>query len=133
MADLGNIAKVAQSHEDVKDVEIHQPGGAGAYLGPDGRPATVGVVGFESATYKRNKGKADRTLAKEGRFVSGDEYRRHHAAGGIVRWSGWEENGKPLECSPANALKLLAFDHILYQVESAIRRDADFFESESAA
>lgn len=132
MADLGSIQKVAKLDEQVRDIPVYDRAGQ-LYLGSDGKPSTVGVVGAESATYKKNKAQADRTLGRSGRVVNADEYRRHYAAGGIVRWSGWEENGKKLECNAANALKVLEFDHILHQVEAGIRRDVDFFDPESVA
>lgn len=131
MPDLALLQQVAKSDETVVDVTIRDRSGA-PYLAKDGTPATIGVVGSESKTYKDRKTKADRAAAKSGANVTMDELRRSYAVGGVVRWHGWEDGAKELECSADNVRVVLSLDHILHQVEAGIRRDADFLGSPSA-
>jgi hypothetical protein len=129
--DLSTLQKIAEQDEEVVDVVIrdrsNQP-----YLAKDGSKATIGVFGSESATYKKRRLDADRKAARSGEILSTLEIRRLNAACGIARWHGWEAGGEPLACNLENVAKVLAFDHILYQVEGGIaRRDGGFSADES--
>lgn len=134
--DIGKLDQIIAQDEEVADIPIRQPNGD-FYLAPDGSPCTIGVVGSESKQYKAGRDRITRKLTRAGRIrMEPEDIRRNRAdqaAAAVVRFHGWEWNGKPAEFNDGNVRKLLAFDHILEQVESGIAAHADFFVKPSAS
>jgi hypothetical protein len=129
MADIGEVAAAVEQDEEVADIPIYQKNGD-PYLGADGSPSTVGVIGSESKEYNRALDKIARKGMRRG-VPSAEETRDRRidlAAAAVKRWSGWESGGKPFDFSPKNVKHLLGAQHILEQVEAGISRHADFFE-----
>lgn len=134
--DIGKLDSIIAADEEVADVTITQKSGE-PYLAADGTPATIGVVGSESKQYRLGRDKITRKLTRMGRvrFEPEDirKNRVEQAAAAVVRWHGWEMNGKDWPCTPENVKLLLAYDHILEQVEYAIASHADFFGKPSGS
>jgi hypothetical protein len=134
MANLASIkAAVAQEDEGVT-VTIYQKDGD-PYLGADGEPSTITVVGSESARYKRAKHAQYRRMTKRVRSGRGEatpEELEQDAvdlvAAAVIGFSGWEDGTTPLPFTPENVKMLLGFDHIMEQVQAGIHRHASFFE-----
>lgn len=132
MADLQAVVGQIAADEQPRDVTIYQRNGL-PYLAADGTPATISVLGSESAKYKQLRADVYRDLANA---VSADDAaatRIAIAAAAVVAWHGWESDGKPLPCSVTNVRGLLVLEHILIQVENGVSRRADFFGGASAA
>jgi hypothetical protein len=127
---------VVALNEDEAAVVIHQPNGE-PYLGPDGEPCKLFYVGKESKRYRAARREVTRQQLKSRKAnMEPEDLRRNRvkqASAAVVRWSGWEDNGHPAECTQENVAKLLRIDHILEQLEEAIEAHADFFKSSSSS
>lgn len=130
-------AAVAQEDEGVA-VPIYQRNGD-PYLAADGTQATITVVGSESKRYRAARHQQYRRISKRVRSGRADatpeEMERDAldlAAAAVVGWHGWEDGKKPLDLTPENVRRLLAYDHILDQVQAGIQRHAGFFAAASS-
>ena len=133
---LGDLKVKAERENEGAVIPIQDKVGD-YYLGPDGKPATITVVGSESKRYKDAKHAQYRRMSK--RVRSGrseptpEELERDAvelAAAAVIGFDGWESDGKPLPFTPENVKALLAYDHILEQVQAGIVRHASFFGGE---
>jgi hypothetical protein len=136
MANIQDVEQQVAQDEEVADITIYQKDGT-PYLGADGKPATIGVLGAEAKRYRLARDTATRKLIRGGKAKLEPEdiwkSRIDQAVAGVVRWSGWEHNGQPWPCEPANVAKLLQAEHILVQVEAGVQDHADFFVKPSAS
>lgn len=109
-----------------------------AYTADDGSPCTMTVVGMES---KRLRSVGDRQTRRVLRnqvtkptpeMLRSDRVEK--AAAAVIAWHGWEDDhGADIPCSPENVAALLdEADHVLEQVEAAVRRHASFTKPPSA-
>lgn len=133
--DINKIQVEVAKDENGVVVPINQKNGE-PYVGADGKPATVTVVGSESKRYRAARDAISRKMLRGRRSrLEPEDLMRNRvdmAAAGVIDWSGWESNGKPAPCTPENVKALLlAADHILEQVESGISEHADFFANSS--
>lgn len=125
---------VEQRKQDNEGVVVPLTGRDGEPdLDSTGTQATVTVVGEyaekialaqDSQTrkmWKRRAGTFDpATLTRKNRIEA--------AAAGVVAWTGVEEGGEPLPCTPENVIRLLtAAPWVLKQVEAAIESPSSFF------
>ncbi|HAM54695.1 MAG TPA: hypothetical protein DCQ64_04520 [Candidatus Rokubacteria bacterium] len=130
MADMNDVAAAIAEDEHPVVIKIlrkdEEP-----YVGQDGQPSTISVLGDESKAVRLARDAATRRFLRRGNKKPSPEEllesRIAQAAAGVVAWSGWESNGAPWECTAANVKTLLTADHILEQVEAGIRSHADFF------
>ncbi len=135
--DISNesIEAVLADEEREAVVIIYQRDGD-PYVALDGSDATMTVVGSESKRVREAKAKLQKKLLNSRRSkMTPDDIRRSRintAAAGVVGWRGWDKDGKEADCSPGNVRDVLALEHILEQVESAISEHADFFAKPSA-
>lgn len=130
---LSNLQTLVANADTPETVKIFHPSGE-PYRGADGQPSTMTVVGAESklaiaARHDRaRRWRAERTTQQSSEGEPTDAELRvnrvDNVADLVTAWSGWEDNnGQPLECTPANVRAVLgAVDHILAQVETAINR-----------
>lgn len=134
MADLQQAREQVEAQEQPVAVPIYQPNGE-PYEAPDGSQCTISVLGSESEKARRaDEINARRILRAQRRRLEPEDIRRNQlekAAALVVDFHGWEENGQPLEFSKDSVRKLLAFDHILDQVQAGIDGHADFFTTAS--
>lgn len=130
MASIQDIEKQVAQDEEVVDLAILQKNGD-PYMGDDGSPSTIGVLGSEAKKYRLARDEQTRKLIRggKGKLTIEENYKARidTAAAAVVRWHGWEEDGKTLPCSPEHIVKVLKHEHILVQVEMAIRDHTDFF------
>ena len=137
--DMQKVKELVEQDNEGVAVPIYQPNGD-PYLGADGKPSTITVLGSESKAYKAARRVQQARLfhaARSGRagHKTPEESERDAeelAASAVVSWSGWEANGEPLPCTPENVKALLAIDHIFDQVNRGIQQHASFFERASA-
>lgn len=136
MASINDVEQAVKRDEEVVDLTIYDKQGD-PYLAADGSEATIGVLGSESAAYRKAEARASRRIVKARRTRLKDEDIRVHridrATAAVVRWHGWEDGKKALDCTPENVKRLLAFDHILEQVETGIQEHASFFAASSGS
>lgn len=134
MAELAQVEAQVQKDEEVVDVPIFQKNGD-PYLGSDGKQSTVGVLGSESRRYVAQRDKLTQRLIRRQQTKTTPkdlrDQRIEQAASVVIRWSGWEADGKPWSCDPENVRALLKHDHILEQVETGIHQHSDFFGAPS--
>lgn len=134
MADLAQVEAQVQKDEEVVDVPMFQKNGD-PYLGSDGKQSTIGVVGSESKQYVQQRDKLTQRMIRRQQTKTTPkdlrEQRIEQASSAVVRWSGWEDKGKPWPCEINNVRALLKHDHVLEQVESGIHQHSDFFEARS--
>lgn len=130
---IGELTVLRAKEDEGVEVPIYDKRGD-AYLGPDGEPASITVVGSESKKYREAKHAQYRRMSKRVRGgrsePSPEELERDAvelAAAAVVAFKGWEADGKPLTFTPENVKTLLGFDHILEQVQAGIHRHASFF------
>lgn len=137
---LSDLKEIAAASEHPSTVTIYQPNGD-PYRGPDGQPCTITHTGKESRAYKEATEARDRRLIRK-RKVSSDpkDWRRNRvdiAAAVVTGWSGWTEEDEttPLPATRENVRALLAYDHILEQLEASIEEHdgGDFFTTSSAS
>lgn len=131
MASLNELKAQQASEDQGATITIYQKGSQEPYTGKDGAPATVTVVGSESARFKEHRRKLIRSRSRNARPMTADEtemFVLQELAGAVIAWSGWEdEQGAPLPCTGDNVCKLLAWDHIYNQVNNAVHGPASFF------
>jgi hypothetical protein len=136
--DMKKLAELVAQDEEVVDIPIFQKNGD-PYLGLDGEPSTIGVVGTESKQYmaaedahrkrlfsmmrKRGGQAIDPTVARQ------EDIKVVLAA--CVRWSGWDDGKKDLPFTTEAVRELLQFRHIFDQVKAGIDGHADFFTHSS--
>lgn len=114
------------------------------YLGLDGSPSTISVVGAESRRMKEWE-KAEREKIKSLGFIptgeSAERKRRiDRAAHAVTGWSGWDRDGQELPCTPENVRALLSAvvdgrwigEQILRQLEAAIDGHGLFSKASSS-
>lgn len=134
MADIGEVQVAAEREAQGAVVPIVKKNGD-PYKAKDGSPSTISVVGSESEQYRKAQMTRQRRRLRSRRTnIEPEDLRADRiaiAAACVTEWHGWEENGKPMECTPDNARRLLGYEHILEQVEAGIERHADFFDSNS--
>ena len=127
--DINTLDEIIAQDEEAAEIPIYQKDGE-PYTSKDGEPAIIAVYGAESKAAKKAKKTEWRKLVKRtGAQVELDEYeatRIDKAAAVVAYWRGWESNGEPAECTPANVRALLRAEHILAQVEAGIARHAAF-------
>jgi hypothetical protein len=103
------------------------------YLGADGNPATITVVGSDSKRVRAVKDAQTRRLLRRQRTrLEPSDLRANRieiAAAAVIAWTGWEANDKPWPCTPENVAALLEADHILVQTEEEIDRPRNFSSS----
>lgn len=134
--DLKAIKEIVASDEVVKDVTIYQKSGE-PYLGLDGKPSTMGIVGSESQSYRDEKAALTRDALQAGRRSRMNDKdvttnRIRLAACCVKRWSGWDDGTNDLPCTRDNVMALVgAADHILEQVEEAREGHARLFTNSS--
>ena len=138
MASIKDIEKVVESQEEVVDITIRDPSGE-PYRAKDGSPATIGVVGSESKTYKAAAALEARRMRNAALSGLDDEARArsrvNRAVAAVKRWHGWDDGKKELDCTPENVRALLsapAAEHILDQVERGVHGHALFSGSGSS-
>lgn len=116
------------------EVTIYAKGGD-PYLGANGEPSTITVVGSESKRVRDAQRASTKRLIRGRRSKLTPEDMEQNriavAAAAVVDWSGWEDGDSPLPCTPDNVRRLLQVPHILEQVESAVNGHADFFANAS--
>lgn len=136
MASIAEIQDAVKQENEVVDVPIYQRNGE-PYVGLDGEPSTIGVVGAESDKYRQAQQKHLRKLTKGRRRNRTVEEalaaRVDLAAQAVVRWSGWDDGKKDMDCTPENVRTVLGVDHILIQVEEGIEEHQRFFSSASTS
>lgn len=134
MADLRQAQEQVEAQENPVEVPIYKPNGE-PYEAPDGTQCTISVLGSESKQARRADDiNARRILRAQRRKLEPDDIRRNQlekATALVTGFHGWEEDGQPLEFSKDNVRKLLAYDHILDQVQTGIDAHADFFTTAS--
>lgn len=132
MASITELKAQASKDEEAVAVPIYQRNGE-PYLGPDGEPCTISVIGSESAKYKRDAARAVREIVNTGRTATTEEIRVEKALCAITDWSGWTlgDDETLAEPTPENLRTVLSLEHIRNQVEAGIDRRSAFFESAS--
>lgn len=134
MAELEQARQQVEAQETPVAVPIFRPDGE-PYEAPDGTQCTISVLGAESKQAQRADDiNARRILRAQRRKLEPADLRRNKiekAAALVTAFHGWEEDGQPLEFNRDNVRKLLAFEHILDQVETGINAHADFFSNAS--
>jgi hypothetical protein len=124
---------IAQDDEGSEQI-IYQKNGE-PYVGIDGKPATITVVGTESKRVRAALDANDRRAIRGRRQQTTPEDMRENrvnvAVAGSIAWRGWDDGTQDIPCTPENLRKLYRADHILQQVEAAITRHADFFATSS--
>lgn len=134
MADLQQAQEQIEAQETPVAIPIFKPNGE-PYEAPDGTQCTISVLGSESKKARQADDiNARRILQAQRRRLEPADIRRNQlekAAALVTDFHGWEENGAPLEFNKDNVRKLLAFDHILDQVQRGINAHADFFTTAS--
>ena len=104
------------------------------WLGSDGKPAKLHIVGEESKTYRRRYRDLERTAAKyfdEYRITKDDRFSFLAAMAGTVGWSGWEIGGGAAEFNSENLVRLYRLVHIRGVALTQIRKHGNFFEQTS--
>jgi hypothetical protein len=134
--DVSKLDAVIAQDEEGSVIPINQKNGD-PYLGADGSPSTITVLGSESKRYRQTKDSIQRRSMRS-RSVKMEpadllKNRIDLAAASVIDWSGWEDGTKPYPCTPENAKVLFRADHILEQVEMGIFAHADFFVKPSAS
>lgn len=137
MADFKEVKAAAAADAEPVTVTIFQKDGD-PYLGADGKPCTVSVIGTEAPSLQKARRKIVR--AAQRRAMSGqltdadiDLRDRQELAAAVVGWSGWEVDGKPWPCTHANVMEMLSVEHVRNQVWAGVYQHAVFFEKESAS
>jgi hypothetical protein len=114
------------------------------YLGLDGKPSTISVVGAESRKLKEWQRSEREKLRTLGFVPSGESAERSQridrAVAAVVDWSGWDKDGQELPCTSENVRALFAAvsdgrwigETILRQVEAAIDGHGLFLKASSA-
>ena len=142
MADITKVKEQVAQDEEVVDVAILQKDGEPFRAGDGVTESTIGVVGTESKRYIAERNRQTQQAIRASRRRGGNEptpeelhgKRVSLAAAAVVRWSGWESDGKDWPCTPENVRALLASSiDILEQVEDAIERHARFFAKRLAS
>lgn len=134
--DITKIAEVAAQAEKGAVVQILQADGETPYRDEvTGNPSTMTIVGAESPRYKAAHNAILRKLMRLKKSENTPELigdnRIDQAAAAVVDWSGWTSGNVAAPCTPENVKAVLKLDHILEQVEEAIRGHARFFTSSS--
>lgn len=123
MADLNSIAESLAQDETGTAVQIDDKQG-NPYLAADGSLATITVLGSDAKAVVASRDRIQkRMLRTRATKLEPDDIRRNRidqAAAAVVGWHGWEANGQPLPCTAENVKALLAFNHILEQVEAEV-------------
>lgn len=137
MADFSKIADEIAQDEQAVDIPIDDKAG-NPYLGPDDTtPLTISVLGSDAKAVRHTKEQQTRRLLRQTRkkYTPQDLYndRIETAAAAVTGWSGWTLNGEPWPCTPENVRALFATEHILEQVEDAVKRHASFFTTSSSS
>lgn len=134
--DVSQLDAVIAQDEEGSVIPINQKNGE-PYMGADGSPSTITVVGSESKRYRQAKDAIQRrNLRSRASKVEPADLLRNRielAAAAVIAWNGWEEEGKPYPCTPENVKRLFRADHIFEQVEMGIFAHADFFGKSSAS
>lgn len=134
--DVSKLDAIIAEDEEGTAIPINQKNGD-PYLGADGKPSTITVLGSESKKYRQAKDAIQRRnlRSRATRPEPSDllKNRIELASAVVVSWSGWEDKGQPYPCTPENVKNLFRADHILEQVESGIFAHADFFVKSSAS
>lgn len=138
--EIQDVKKLVDQDNEGVVVTIYQPNGD-PYLGADGQPSTITVLGSESKAYKEARRAQQRRIFKAARSggvsqMTPEESERDAvalAASAVIDWSGWEANGQPLPCTQENVRALLGVDHIFDQVNRGIQQHASFFARASAS
>ena len=133
--DITKIAEEVARDEEGSTFTPHDKHGD-PYLGADGAPATITVVGSDSKRVRAVKDAQTRRMLRRQRTrLEPADLRQNRievAAAAVIEWTGWEDaNGKPLPCTPEHVAELLTVDHILVQVEEEIDRPRNFSTSSS--
>lgn len=134
--DLSGIGEEVAKDEEGVIVPIFRKNSE-PYLSSDGKPASVTVLGSESAKYRTARDSITRRAlqagARRGKLEPEDllKNRVSLCAAVVIDWFGWEAGGKPAPCIEANVRELLKAEHILEQVEAGIANHSDFFEKPS--
>lgn len=104
------------------------------YLASDDSPATITITGSDAKKYVHTKGVIQKRYLRAAKLDPADilQNRIDQAAAAVLDWHGWEANGQPIECTPANVKALLSANHILEQVEAGIVAHARFFKNKRA-
>lgn len=130
---IGEVKALVDKDNEGAVVTIYQKSGE-PYVGLDGNPSTITVVGSESKRYRDAKHAQYRRMQKRVRSgrseATPEELERDNVdltAAAVIAFSGWEDDGKPLAFTPENVKLLLSFEHILEQVQAGIHRHASFF------
>lgn len=133
MADLTQVeASVAQDEQGVVIPIMDKNGDP--YLGADGKPSTMTVLGSDAKKVRlASEAIQRRAIRMRGRVTPADLKANaiDAATAAVTAWSGWEDKSQPLACTPENVRTVLAFDHIRFQVEEGIDGHARFFPSSS--
>ena len=131
MADIQGVKRKIAQADEIADIPIVDEAGE-PYLGADGKPSTIGVLGQDSQTFKRALEDHSRRVAKLSRAEQHKvDWRRATAVCAVQRWSGWEDGTTPLPPTPENVDALLRALHILEQVEAGVKGHAGFFGTRS--
>ena len=132
--DITKIAEEVARDEEGSTFTPHDKHGD-PYLGADGMPATITVVGSDSKRVRAVKDAQTRRMLRRQRTrLEPADLRNNRievATAAVIAWSGWESGGSPLPCTPDHVAELLAVDHILVQVEEEIDRPRNFSTSSS--
>lgn len=131
MADLKFIAESLAHRDNPVTVKINDRQGQ-PYLGLDGNPATIDVVGEEGLLYRRRMEslvqRSDELFTAAAADVPQlDRNEILSIAAGVVGWTGWDINGHPAELNDVNLIGLLLNRHIRLQLGVPIQKGTDPF------
>ena len=131
-----NSEKAAVARED-EGIVVHITNSKGEpmHFG-DGQPVTVTVAGTYSKRYRdAERERVDRRF--KGRQPNIETIRRDAleiTADCVLAWSGFFDNGKPLDCIRSNVVKVLdGVPWVREQVEKAMEDHAGFSRASSAS
>jgi len=129
--DLKQLKKIAEEDEKGTVTTIYQRNGD-PYTALDGTDSTMTVLGSESKAYRKAKRAALRRLLNRSSGRNRIEVeeveanRIAQAAAAVPEWHGWDDGKTDLPCTPENVSDVLQWEHILEQVEAAIKGHSDF-------
>lgn len=122
-------ASIAQENEGTV---VHLQNVRGEPIMDGDKPVTVRIAGSYSAPYRKTQAaQTQRLLNKRRQKFTEEEFAANRAelvAACVLEWSGIDgEDGKPLPCTPINALKLVTdLPHVRDQLEEAQADHASF-------
>lgn len=132
--DLKNLKKIAEEDEKGVVTIIYQRNGE-PYTALDGSDSTMTILGSESKAYRKAKRATMRRMLNLKRNrVEVEEVEANRiaqAAAAVTEWHGWDDGKVDLPCKREHVEETLVWEHILEQVEAAIKGHSDFSSGSS--